>query len=162
MPGRAGEKKQVSLDRKEIIFRYLDMPREKRMPLPAFRKQIRISPTKFREVRQEWELNKNKRVTDETYDSIQYLKGRTRQMDIALISSALGGNAHNQKLFRQLIEQLVEKQEVTHKIDGSFFARAAREAEAELRADKSMEGILENKKELSLLPPELCLHSGQE
>lgn len=75
------------------------------------------------------------------------------------LASAKAGNANSQRLLAQIGEYLVEKQEVTHKIDGSFFARASIEAERRLR--ESGYRVDAGEAEFPVLPPELRLPSGQ-
>jgi len=68
----------------------------------------------------------------ENYDSGEFLGKRSARIDNALMRSCESGNAMSLKIYYQLTKRLIEKQEVTHKLDGSFLARALVRADREL------------------------------
>jgi len=68
-------------------------------------------------------------------------------------------SAKDKDLAIRMLGMLIEKQETTLKIDGSLIARASLRAERELRDGGYR--VEEVQEELSVLPPELCLDTGQ-
>ena len=62
-----------------------------------------------------------------------WLKGKGHEINEALIQSCKGGNAQSLKLFFQLTEQLVEKQEVKIGLNADEIARRNLEADRQLR-----------------------------
>jgi len=89
----------------------------------------------------------------------EWIQERWMELVEATMKSAKGGNAQAQKLLMQMGEYVVEKQEVVHKIDGSFVAGVITRAEREAR--EFIDGVGEVQGELSVLPPKLCLNTGQ-
>jgi len=73
---------------------------------------------------------------EEPYDSEKYLNGKTDVVDQALIEACEQNNAQALKIYYQLTKRLIEKQEVTHKLDGDYIARQYFEARRELEATR--------------------------
>ncbi len=98
----------------------------------------------------------------EVYDSEAWLKGRTLDMDRALIESARKGSPKSLELFYKLTgRKLIDKSEVDVKIgrSGDEIARANLRAERELR--ESGYRVEEVPKKSVILHEELCVGSGQ-
>lgn len=130
---------------RDMAFKWLDMSREERIAcqLPTtqkdFAKSIGIGTTKMRLFKREFfSLNMKgkidrKEVQPKDYDSLSYLKSRTREVDEGIIKSAKSGNAQAQRLIKQLTGELVEKSEVTIGLTADERARRELEAERQLR-----------------------------
>ena len=71
-----------------------------------------------------------------------------------------GKNAFAAKVWLQVKGKLTEKQEVTHKIDGGFYARAVLEAERQLKREQ-FSGVDKVQEESPLLCPPVLLSEGQ-
>ncbi len=70
----------------------------------------------------------------------------------------VGASTRDKELAVRMLGLLIEKQEVTHKLDGGFIAREILRARRELEA----EGVVQVSDESSILSPDLRLSSGQE
>ena len=74
------------------------------------------------------------------------------------------GDVRAAELLFKTMGRLVDKKEITHKLDGSFFARARREATKQLEREAVVQasgGVGEVRAELQVLPDNLLLSSGQ-
>ncbi len=70
--------------------------------------------------------------TETPYDSIEYLKSRAREIDEALLTSCRAKSPGSLKIYYQLIDELKEKTEVTHKFDADTIARLNDRADRQL------------------------------
>ncbi len=98
------------------------------------------------------------------YNSEEWLSSRSQKADQALLIACEKGNANALRTYYQLTKRLVEKQEITHKIDGSYIARANLTAERELREagyGVAGQGMAEVQEEHPILRPDLRLSTGQ-
>lgn len=129
-----------------------NLPKEARQPntVRALSRQEKLSPTTVTAI-----LKGSSQVKDggeNEYDTFM------AHLEVEVYK--LNCPVRRQELYAQLKGWKVEKQEVTHKVDGSFFARAANDAERDLR--EAGFRVDEVQKKLPLLPPELCEATGQK
>ncbi len=96
-------------------------------------------------------------IIEEDYDSTKWLSERTAQADEALLKSLKAGSPASLKLFYDLLNRLVEKKEVTHKLDGGWLARELIAARRELEDS----GMVEVPIKSPPLPDGVLLSSGQ-
>ena len=100
-----------------------------------------------------------------SYDSIAFLKTRTREADEALILAVNAGNPTAQKIYRQVIGQLVEKAETTHifEVSADEHIRIAREADKRIsELSGAADGTQGLQPKSSLLPEKIRPGSGPD
>ena len=162
----------TALELKRLVFNFLSdaHPRHETM---AFRKKQHIGLQKWKALEIEYQMcirdmaagyhnfNNAGRLLEEENG------GTAEEKEVTLVMRALKGmavegkNAFAAKVWLQCKGKLTEKQEVTHKIDGSVYARAALEAERQLGREQTG-GMAQMQKKPKLLRPKLCLPEGQE
>lgn len=99
------------------------------------------------------------------YDSINYLLQSLQSADEALLRSCLSGNAAAQKVLRQILGQLAEKDGGNGEtgFSASDIARIDQQARRELKAEGyTVKGMEEVPSEQSLLPQEIWQDKGQD
>ena len=158
-------------ERKKLVFDYLDIPESERPNWRTFLRGAHLKKTSLdrykgvyaieRAAEKQQTIDTQKREYLLAHPSVEKVEPREwiRSNKMvwleAILKSAKGGNAQSQKLLAQMGEYLVEKQETTHKLDGSIVAAAI------LRADREGDyRVEEMPKELPLLPPELRSDTG--
>lgn len=103
------------------------------------------------------EKPKEPEVIEADYNSEAYLNDQTDKVDLALIQACESNNAQALKIYYQLTKRLIEKQEVTHKLDGSFITREILRAGDELES----EGVAQVPEKPPTLLPKVCPDTGQ-
>jgi len=178
----------ISVERKNKVFAWLETPFTGRAQIKEFRKSLKLSAVAFREIKSEWELERQKKATEfltqqrkvrvkrnaigrgegkdyhqgvvaereDAYDSNDWLLNRTAEADKALLDSLSKGSPASLKLFYQLMDRLIEKQEVSH-IDGSILTREILRAFREFQDS----GMAEMSNKPPVPPPGVLLSSGQ-
>ena len=164
----------------------MNTPFKGRMPRKEFRKSLHLSGPALKEVMAELELERDEKAVKflteqrkakvlknaegrggrdyhqdegirEDIDVVEWITDNKKFLLEAIRKSADGGNAQSQKLLAQMGNLLIEKQEVTHKIDGSFLTREILRARRELQDS----GMVEVSDESPVPPPTVLLSSGQ-
>ncbi|KKL91443.1 hypothetical protein LCGC14_1894640 [marine sediment metagenome] len=157
----------ISVERKNKVFAWLETPFTGRAQIKEFRKSLKLSAVAFREIKSEWELERQKKATEfltqqrkvrvkrnaigrgegkdyhqgvvaereDAYDSNDWLLNRTAEADKALLDSLSKGSPASLKLFYQLMDRLIEKQEIIHGLTADETTRRNLEADRQLRED---------------------------
>lgn len=157
MPTRGDKINRIA--RRKLVFNYLITPQEERLPLREFLKKHKMYRQTFytfegeynavalaltkrendhkmdlkQTVLDAWDKAEGKSPVKTRQSSQSWLKARGGEINEALIQSCKDGNAQALKLFFQLTEQLVEKQEVKIGLTADEIARRNFEAERELQ-----------------------------
>lgn len=120
------------------------------------RRQVQERLEKDKALRQIAEENL---VDASNYNSNDWLQSRTIQADKALLRACEAGNAQALKTYYQLTQRLIEKQEVTHKLDADTLFRAREEG---LRRQAELLGGDRGLPEQHLLPQEVWKDKRQD
>ena len=151
---------KISLQRRQEIYEWLERP-EPKPTQTEFRKALKISYPRLAQIKADWNAEQRREETRERrevkirevmenslatrpteeiftfqekdYDSDTWLRGRTKEADTALIRSCASGNAASLKLFNQLINRLVEKQEVKIGLTADEIAKRNLEADRRIK-----------------------------
>ena len=163
---------------RQKTFDYLSLPEKERMPWQEFIKQAGITrgtyflyKAKFTEQlkkiggeRQEAvEVFNVKQKTDLLHNSEKFLSSRSKDADEALMEAVRKGNAMAIKIYYQLTNRLVEKQEskVTHKLEPDDYFKIRNQAilDAKYRGATDVLGDRKMLPEPTVLPDELCVYT---
>lgn len=129
--------RSVDLDKQQKYFYWLDLPENERKPRAkaALARQLKVTVQTF--ANWEKERAKNPPVENEEYSSVDFLQGRIKDMDIALLKSCVSGNAAAQRVLRQVLGQLIERpeQKAETGFDADELFRIRNEARRELEAE---------------------------
>jgi len=167
----------------ELAIKYFKMSKQEKIkfgyPLSTklFADRLSVTPEKLYEWQNNWvtkelasrkmelrleeqETDNSKPLnTDTTLDSDEYLASRQREVDEALVTSCLKGNATSLRTFNQRTGKLVEKQEQKVTIELSADEIARRNLEAERRINEWKDdgrgdghSVEDVPKQLSVLP----------
>lgn len=158
----------VSSSRKAACWKYWDTPFSERMNVVPFRKSLHIGSATFRELKREYDNEKDLRLVENTEVIVGVLGARqqlnndstpiTGEEVLALrrklFVDAMAPNATkpDKELAAKSLGLLVDKTEVTHFITPELIEKSRERADVELR---EIDGIYQVEEELSDKPPEL-------
>ncbi len=159
---------EVSSSKRQAVFDFLKLPEEEREPLKEFLKRLGMSMPVYNNYKyQHRKATGAQGVQD--YDSDRFLKSRTREADQSLMRACRKGNPTALKIFYELNNRLVEKQEqkITHKLEGDDYFRLRNEAKTSVQpvqrnGDGEFSGDREVLSEHTLLLKEPCVCPEQE
>lgn len=118
--------------KKAIFLDWLKTPPLKRVPRKpeVLAKNLGIEL----QVMDEWTTEvKVKELKVETYNSKKYFLSKQKEIDEGMVKAVGRGNAQMAKLIKQLTDELVEKQEVTHKgLSADDISRLTRKAKDDI------------------------------
>lgn len=152
----------------EEIYKWLSTNRKERETKHSLMKRLRTSPRLFDQVEIHWREDKekhqreimeqlgvdvNKRPAPDEIINRNFINHLRKEV------MEPGAPAAKMELFAKIQGILVEKQEIKHKFDASDFARAAREADRQLREGNYR--VAEVSEKLPILPDKLCETPGQ-
>lgn len=146
----------TSEDKKEAILIYLNLPQGEKSSLREFCHQAHITRKTFYAIKMDWRDEKlgipivkaimektlssepvvkktRKKRSDSKYDSEEGLRSRTEDVDLALLAACKDGNAQALKLYFQLTNRLIEKQEINVGLTADERIRRELQAEREIR-----------------------------
>ena len=143
----------------------------------GLRKYLHISDTTGKKWEREYFDKKNREIMEhslygqenealkvpieESYDSQEWLDGKTDKADKALLRACEQGNAQALKIYYQLTQRLIEKQEVTHDFSAADYNRITGQVITELRRSlKECSGICPVCQQQPLLPQKIRQDKG--
>lgn len=109
--------------------------------------------------------NEVKEAISASYDSKDWLTKRSKEVDVALLEACAKGNPQALRIYYMLTDRLNDDQGVNLHINANLIARAIFQAKRELARSGDVaesQGVDEVPVELSILPDNLHLPSGQD
>ena len=157
----------VSAERKAACWKYWDTPFSERMKIVPFRKSLHIGSATFRDLKREYDNERDLRLIENTEVMVNALGARQKNdstpitdeeiltLRRKLYIDAMASNAGkgDKELAARSLGLLVDKSEVTHFITPEIIEKSKARADADLHED--IDGVYKVEEELSDKPPEL-------